>query len=170
MGSTLIIDTDTHITEPPDLWTSRMSRTRWGNMIPEVQWVEEKQGEYWCIDGQPVFTVGTCIMVPDGNGKPIRSPRFPDYADRFSSMHPSAFDAQARLEVMDAYGIQAAAVFPNLGFVGPNIFAAAGPDALDFRIRTAPSRASTPPRRCRRTTTSSWTGVRWLPSGCSRWH
>lgn len=132
-SSTLIIDTDTHVTEPPDLWTSRMSKARWGDLIPEVKWIEEKKGEYWCMNGQPVFTVGTCIMVPGENGEPIRSPRFPDYADRFSTMHPSAFDAKARLEVMDTYGIQAAAVFPNLGFVGPNIFAAAGPDALEFQ-------------------------------------
>lgn len=132
-SSTLIIDTDTHITEPPDLWASRMSRSRWGDLIPEVRWIEERQGEFWCMDGQPVFTVGTCIMVPDADGKPIRSPKFPDYADRFSSMHPSAFDAKARLAVMDSYGIQAAALFPNLGFVGPNIFAVAGADALDFQ-------------------------------------
>ncbi|CAA0105305.1 Uncharacterised protein [Mycolicibacterium vanbaalenii] len=132
-ASTLIIDTDTHITEPPDLWTSRMSKKRWGNLVPQVKWIEERKGEFWCMNDQPVFTVGTCIMVPGEDGKPMRSPRFPDYADRFSSMHPSAFDAKARLQVMDDYGIQAAALFPNLGFVGPNIFAAAGPDALDFQ-------------------------------------
>lgn len=134
MGATpLIIDTDTHITEPPDLWTSRMSRSRWGNLIPEARWIDELQGEFWCMNGKPVFTVGTCIMVPGEDGKPIRSPRFPDYADSFASMHPSAFDATSRLEVMDSYGIHAAALFPNLGFVGPNIFAAAGSEALDFQ-------------------------------------
>jgi hypothetical protein len=26
--------TDTHLTEPDDLWTSRMSSRRWGNLIP----------------------------------------------------------------------------------------------------------------------------------------
>jgi hypothetical protein len=25
-----VVDTDTHITEPPDLWTSRMSKQKWG--------------------------------------------------------------------------------------------------------------------------------------------
>lgn len=131
--STLIIDTDTHVNEPRDLWTSRMSRQKWGDLIPEVKWIDEKDGEFWCIGGKPLFTVGTCIMVPDENGQPIRSPRFPDYAQSYDQMHPSAYDAKARLQVMDTYGIQAAAVFPNLGFVGPNIYAAAGPDALEFQ-------------------------------------
>lgn len=131
--STLIIDTDTHVNEPRDLWTSRMSRQKWGDLIPEVRWIDEKDGEFWCIGGKPLFTVGTCIMVPDENGEPIRSPRFPDYAQSYDQMHPSAYDAKARLQVMDSYGIQAAALFPNLGFVGPNIYAAAGPDALEFQ-------------------------------------
>lgn len=131
--STLIIDTDTHVNEPRDLWTSRMSKQKWGNLIPEVRWVDEKNGEFWCIDGKPLFTVGTCIMVPDENGRPVRSPAFPDYAQSYDQMHPSAYDSHERLKVMDSYGIQAAALFPNLGFVGPNIYAAAGPDALEFQ-------------------------------------
>jgi predicted TIM-barrel fold metal-dependent hydrolase len=133
MGSRTIIDTDTHVNEPPDLWTSRMSRKTWGDLIPEVRWIEDRQSEFWCIRGEPLFTVGTCIMVPDAEGRPIRSPSFPEYAQSFQSMHPSAYDAKARLEVMDQYGIYAAALFPNLGFVGPNIFAAAGSDALAFQ-------------------------------------
>ena len=38
-----IIDTDTHIIEPYDLWTSRVSRQRWGNMVPHVEWSEAEQ-------------------------------------------------------------------------------------------------------------------------------
>ncbi|SFP33331.1 MULTISPECIES: amidohydrolase family protein [Actinomadura] len=133
MSTPLIIDTDTHVNEPRDLWTSRMSRERWGDLIPEVRWIDDRQGEYWCMAGKPLFTVGTCIMVPDENGRPIRSPRFPDYAQTYEQMHPSAYVATERLKVLDSYGIQAAALFPNLGFVGPNIFAAAGSDALEFQ-------------------------------------
>ncbi|MEW6471472.1 MAG: amidohydrolase family protein [Actinomycetota bacterium] len=133
MPSTPIIDTDTHVNEPRDLWTSRLSRQKWGDLIPEVRWIEERGGEFWCIKGEPLFTVGTCIMVPDGDGRPVRSPAFPAYAPTYDAMHPSAYDAKARLEVMDSYGIQAAVLFPNLGFVGPNIYAAAGSEAREFQ-------------------------------------
>ena len=30
-----IIDTDTHVVEPPDLWTSRVS-SKWGDLVPHV--------------------------------------------------------------------------------------------------------------------------------------
>lgn len=133
MSAQLIIDTDTHVNEPKDLWTSRLSKKKWGDLIPEVRWIDERQGEFWCIKGQPLFTVGTCIMVPGADGDPVRSPTFPNYAATFDDMHPSAYDANERLKVMDLYGIQAAVLFPNLGFVGPNIYAAAGPDALEFQ-------------------------------------
>jgi hypothetical protein len=133
MRATPIIDTDTHINEPKDLWTSRLSRQKWGDLIPEVRWIDERQGEFWCVKGEPLFTVGTCIMVPGADGAPVRSPSFPAYAQTYDAMHPSAYDAKARLEVMDAYGIQAAVLFPNLGFVGPNIYAAAGSDAREFQ-------------------------------------
>ena len=72
MSSTFIIDTDTHVNEPPDLWTSRMSAKKWGDLIPTVQWIEAKQSEYWCVKGQPLFSVGTCIMVPGPDGRPVR--------------------------------------------------------------------------------------------------
>jgi hypothetical protein len=42
-----IIDTDTHIIEPYDLWTSRVSRQRWGNMVPHVDWSEAEQQDVW---------------------------------------------------------------------------------------------------------------------------
>src|SRR5690606_28106485 len=30
-----VVDVDTHVTEPPDLWTSRVS-SKWGNLVPHV--------------------------------------------------------------------------------------------------------------------------------------
>ena len=32
-----IIDTDTHVVEPPDLWTSRVA-SKWGDLVPHVEW------------------------------------------------------------------------------------------------------------------------------------
>ena len=42
-----IIDADTHIIEPPDLWTSRVSVEKWGDRVPHVKWDEESQEELW---------------------------------------------------------------------------------------------------------------------------
>ena len=42
-----IIDTDTHVVEPPDLWTSRLS-SKWGDLVPHValgrRWRRRRRG------------------------------------------------------------------------------------------------------------------------------
>ena len=37
----MIIDVDSHISEPGDLWTSRVSN-RWGDLVPHVKWAEDR--------------------------------------------------------------------------------------------------------------------------------
>ena len=41
-----IIDTDTHVVEPPDLWTSRVS-AKWGDLVPHVAWDPVAEEEAW---------------------------------------------------------------------------------------------------------------------------
>ena len=38
-----VIDTDTHVIEPYDLWTSRLSLAKWGDKVPHVKWDEKYQ-------------------------------------------------------------------------------------------------------------------------------
>ena len=45
------IDVDTHITEPPDVWTSRISK-KWGDKVPHIQ---QRDGrDLWCIGDQMI--------------------------------------------------------------------------------------------------------------------
>ena len=44
-----VVDTDTHISEPPDVWTARVS-SKWGDLVPHV--VRDPNGgpkDWWCI-------------------------------------------------------------------------------------------------------------------------
>ena len=41
-----IIDSDTHVTEPADLWTSRVA-SKWGERVPHVKWDPERRTEAW---------------------------------------------------------------------------------------------------------------------------
>ena len=50
----MIIDTDSHVVEPPDLWTSRMSRRKWGDSIPQVRWDDASQMEAWYVGDQRI--------------------------------------------------------------------------------------------------------------------
>ena len=75
-----VIDADTHLNEPYDLWTSRASAA-WRDRIPKV---EDVDGEpTWMIDGQDFGpTCIQCIVRFDGEVRPRR--RAPSDAARIS--------------------------------------------------------------------------------------
>ena len=95
-----IIDTDTHVVEPPDLWTSRVS-SKWGDQVPHVEWdYAFKEEEAWFIGNQRLGAVGrrrwragTSTRRTIRAGSPIPTPR--------------SWDATRRAALMDSYGVQA---------------------------------------------------------------
>src|SRR4029453_11946440 len=64
------IDTDTHITEPPDVWTARVSTKKWGDAVPHVKRVDGR--DVWFIRDVPAGAPGLITMagfdgsLPDG--------------------------------------------------------------------------------------------------------
>ena len=42
-----ILDADSHLAEAPDLWTSRMSASKWGDAIPHVGFDERLGRDRW---------------------------------------------------------------------------------------------------------------------------
>jgi uncharacterized protein len=101
-----IIDTDTHVVEPPDLWTSRVS-SKWGDLVPHVAWDAEKEEEAWYSGGQRLGAVGAPAMA----GWPEHPPYHPR---RFEDTDPASWDATQRAAVMDRYGIKAQILYPNV--------------------------------------------------------
>ncbi|HEY1968985.1 MAG TPA: amidohydrolase family protein, partial [Pseudonocardia sp.] len=128
-----IIDTDTHLTEPPDLWTSRMSK-KWGDLVPHVKWNDEKQSEYWYVGDQPIMgiTIGVVNNGPNGEAV-IREDEFPNMPKVWGDVHPSQYDPVERAKAMDEVGLTMAALYPNLGFVGPDIYHVAKEQTLEFQ-------------------------------------
>lgn len=105
-----IIDTDTHVVEPPDLWTSRMS-TKWGDLVPHVEWVEADREEAWFIGDKRISPVASAAMA-GWNEYPPFHPRVWADAD------PATWDPAKRLERMDEYGIHAQVLYPNVALFG----------------------------------------------------
>jgi predicted TIM-barrel fold metal-dependent hydrolase len=104
----LVIDVDTHITEPPDTWTSRMS-ARWGDLVPRIERIDGF--DVWVINGEPYAKPGNTAMAGfDGT--------LPDGPKTFDDMPRAAFDPVARVAFMDANGIDAQVLYPNLGGFG----------------------------------------------------
>lgn len=103
-----VIDVDTHITEPPDTWSSRVS-SRWGDAVPRIERIDGF--DVWVINGRPWAKPGNTAMAGfDGT--------LPDGPRTYDDMHPAAWDPLARLEHMDAEGVWAHVLYPNIGGFG----------------------------------------------------
>ena len=101
-----VIDTDTHLLEPPDLWTARLA-SKFVDAAPQVRWVEDRQEEMWFFDDRPLQGVGYAAQA---GWKDFA----PSHPMRFSEIDPAAYDAKARLAKMDDFGIHAAVLYPNV--------------------------------------------------------
>ncbi len=106
------IDTDTHITEPPDVWTDRVA-SKWGDAVPHVKRVDGR--DVWFIRDQMTGGPGWTTMAGfDGS--------FPDTPLGYDDIPKGSFDAKERLAHMDAEGIYAQVLYPNVGGFGSGGF------------------------------------------------
>ena len=59
-----IIDADTHITEPADVWTSRVAR-KWRDRVPSVKWDAKEKEEAWFLAISAIFLAReNSILLP----------------------------------------------------------------------------------------------------------
>jgi uncharacterized protein len=104
-----VADVDSHIIEPPDLWTSRIP-AKWGDQIPHVRWHERRQEEYWYVGNRKLYGVGAFAQAGWSEFPPSHPPRM-------SEALPAAVDPKARLAYMDEHGIYYQLLYCNiLGF------------------------------------------------------
>jgi predicted TIM-barrel fold metal-dependent hydrolase len=110
VDSIAVIDVDTHVTEPPDLWTSRMPR-KLVDAAPHVEWDAQQR------DRRHVGR-HTLLGVPDQAHAGWKE-FYPSTPSSFDEAEPGGQDASERLKVMDLHGIEAQILYPNLlGFFG----------------------------------------------------
>ena len=120
MSAYTIIDVDTHVTEVADLWTARVPE-RMRDAVPRVE--QDGAGrDFWYLGSERIAKVG--LSATAGCGSMKNPPR--GYAD----IHPGAYDAEARLEYMDAIGIWAMVLYPNVGGFGNQAFLKLGDPEL----------------------------------------
>jgi predicted TIM-barrel fold metal-dependent hydrolase len=120
MSVEVIIDSDSHVTEPPDVWTSRVP-ARFRDDVPHV--VRKGAADVWVL--------GDDQLTPVGVTAPAGWPTFPpEYPRTYEDCHPGAYDSRARLSYMDEAGIWAQVLYPNVGGFGSQNFLRLNNDAL----------------------------------------
>jgi uncharacterized protein len=109
-----VVDSDTHLTEPYDLWTSR-APSQWKERVPQVREVNGKRT--WIINGDTQLGIATPASVVAKDGSKIRGWGFMNY--KIEDVHPGSFNIKERVRYMDECGIWAQIIYPNfLGFGG----------------------------------------------------
>lgn len=110
MGRYQIISADTHITEPPDIWTNHLEE-RYQEAAPKLV-RDHEGGDAW----QFAYGDPNPIGLTTTPGK-----RFEDFrwhGVRYDEVRPGCFNGKARLEDMDIDGVDAEIVFPPQRTIG----------------------------------------------------
>jgi len=117
------IDADTHITEPGDVWTSRLPQ-KFQDAAPRMIRTADGVDVWRFGDTERQIPVGATAMA----GWPEPFPSIPKNLDECA---PGAYDAKARLAYMDEIGAWAMALYPNIGGFGSETFLGLGdPDLM----------------------------------------
>lgn len=101
-----VIDTDTHVTESPDLWTSRVPK-RWRDEVPRVDSRPDRPGRFWRLGEHWLTSVAAYSRA----GWPHLPPQSPTQLDE---VDPGTWRPTDRLKRMDEYGVRVHLLHPNL--------------------------------------------------------
>ena len=90
------IDVDSHCQEKPDTWTSRMSKAKWGDRIPQI--VEKDDRETWMCDGKVMMNGWLALchgVIPDRKSLPTH----------WRDVPSMIYTADGRMRAMDRDGV-----------------------------------------------------------------
>jgi len=108
-----LISVDDHVQEPPDLWTSRLSSSRWADRVPHLE--RQNGTERWVMDGQ-VLLGGHAARAGALMGDRNRDP------DRWEEVPAAAYRPADRLKAMDAAGVDYSVLFPTVAGLAGETF------------------------------------------------
>jgi predicted TIM-barrel fold metal-dependent hydrolase len=109
-----VIDADTHITEPGDVWTARLP-ARFQDDAPRIVRDDDGRDSWVFGTSERIVPIGVTAVA----GWPEPFPASPKNMDEIPA---AAHDATARLEYMDEIGVWACALYPNIGGFGSESF------------------------------------------------
>jgi predicted TIM-barrel fold metal-dependent hydrolase len=113
MGDYKVISADTHIVEPPDLYTSRFEpglRDR----APRIERRTTKGGQdydVWIVDGQEAGMLGTFVKA----GQRFDDPEKIDFLGFWDDVRKAAYDPHEMLKELEMDGVWAACPQPSQG-------------------------------------------------------
>lgn len=111
---TQFISVDDHVVEHPEVWTQRLSKTRWGGRIPHTE-RQADGSEHWVVDGRMYPLTGVASVgaaMSDRNHEPRRWEEVPQVA----------YSPTERLKAMDADGVDCSVLYPTVAGLAGETF------------------------------------------------
>ena len=102
-----ILSSDSHILEPPDLWTERMDSTAFGDRIPHL--VKGDPYDHWSVDGELMGVIGT-FGTP---GQRFENPEDIEREGKYDTIRPGGYDPEARMKDLALDGVYADILYPS---------------------------------------------------------
>ena len=101
-----LISADDHVYEHPEVWTARMSKQKWGDLVPHVE-TDADGSQHWLVAGEPV-------SLPRASG----AKEMPEIALRIQSDGTSCrqllYKATERLKAMNLDGVDYSVLYPTM--------------------------------------------------------
>jgi predicted TIM-barrel fold metal-dependent hydrolase len=117
-----VADVDSHIIEPVDLWTSRVS-SKWGDLVPHVRFHERRQEDYWYVGDRKLYGAGAFAQAQWAEYPPSHPPSL-------DQALPAALDPHERLAYLDEMGIYYQVLYPNIVGFHSHVFMSEMPPEL----------------------------------------
>jgi predicted TIM-barrel fold metal-dependent hydrolase len=112
-----VIDTDTHWSEPPDLWTAQ-APARYRDLVPQIkEWKGKRQ---WVVNGDIPLAGASALSAIAPDGEKLLGLSFLKHD--IEMVHAASYDCDARLQLMDQMGVSHGIVYPNVGGFGNQNF------------------------------------------------
>jgi predicted TIM-barrel fold metal-dependent hydrolase len=103
-----LISSDSHIVEPPDLWSGRLD-AKYRDRGPRV--VEDYDGDWWIVDGVRTNSFQGGAQP----GKRFENPEKLRPAAHFREVRPGAYQPEEFLRENDADGVYGSVIYPTEG-------------------------------------------------------
>lgn len=114
---TLTISSDSHVIEPPDLWSERLPREL-RVRGPQVQTLPNGT-DWWIVDGAAIFPTAAkrkeASPAASNPQAPRRMRNILNLERGKAHGHPGGYDPAKKIEAMDQDGVFGEVVFPSLG-------------------------------------------------------
>jgi predicted TIM-barrel fold metal-dependent hydrolase len=122
----LVVDCDSHWSEPADLFTSR-APAAYRDRVPRVETVDGAAA--WVFDGHVMGRYGAGgVIGRDGQKESAQTALF---EWQHEMIHAGAYDPKVRLGVLDECGIDAQIIYPNSIGLGGQDLALSGDETLN---------------------------------------